>query len=357
MTTQLKNTLRIVCMVALLSAMVIGLPLPGHAVPEAELPAAFATRIKPFFDQQFSFGSFPGTGGVSLRYAKRVVPDQRGVLVVVDGRTEFLAKYAELLYDLRDLPLSVYIFDQRGQGASGRLLPDHDKGYVRCFKDYVNDLAIFIDTVVQPDRKVPLFILSHSTGGLVAGLYANGHPDSVQGLILCAPMLGLHTAPFPTPIARLLAWSATRLDLGGRYVPGGGPYNPAFPFSANVVTHSKARFALNQRLVAISPGNALGSPTYSWVNQAFVGMDRLAANHRQLKMPVLLLSAGEDSVVDNKAEAKFCRTLPSCTLITMPGSRHEILMEEDSIRNRALALIREFVARHISPAKEGSHER
>lgn len=354
MSTHMKNTLRLGFMATLLAALVIVLPLPGRAVPEAELKAAFAARIKPFFDRNYSFGSFPGTAGVTLRYAKRVVPEQRGVLVVVNGRTEFLAKYAELLYDLRDLPLSVYIFDQRGQGASERLLPDHDKGYVRCFKDYVSDLAIFIDTVVQPDKKVPLFILSHSTGGLASGLYANDHPDSVQGLILCAPMLGLHTAPFPTPVARLLSWSATRLGFGSSYVPGGGPYNPARSFSVNTVTHSQARFGLNQRLVSSYPGNALGSPTYAWISQAFAGIDRLAAKHGRLKMPVLLLSAGEDTVVDNKAEAEFCQTLPSCTLVDMPGSRHEILMEEDSIRNRALALIREFVAAHTPRVKEAS---
>lgn len=323
-------------------------------IPEAELASSFASRVRPFFDGQFTFGSLPGQGGVTLRYAKREVEHGRGTLLVVNGRSEFLAKYAELFYDLKGLPLSFYIFDQRGQGASDRLLPDHDRGHVEKFQDYVDDLSIFIDTVVRPDRGRPLFILSHSLGGVVAGLYADSHPEAVQGLILSSPMLAINTPPFPNPVARLLARSATLLGLGGCYVPGGGPYDPAKkPFVANDLTRSEARFDLNRALITTSPKDALGSPTYGWVAQAFIGMDRLSANHHHLTMPVLLLSAGADTVVDTLAAAEFCRTLPKCTLVELPGARHEILMEEDRTRDRALALIREFVACHTPSVRGG----
>lgn len=339
--------------VLLAAALFFTRPLSALAIPEGQLASALDGQVMPFFSENFVFGSFQGSDRVTLRYAKRVPAEPRAALVVVSGRTEFIDKYAELFYDLRELPVSFYIFDQRGQGRSTRLLAEHDKGYVADFQDYVGDLALFIDTVVGADRKIPLLMLTHSMGGVVAGLYANSYPGSVQGMIACALMLDINTAPFPTPVARLLSRGASLLGFGASYVPGGRPYDPAKPFSANTVTHSQARFSLNQKLITITPDNAMGSPTYAWIDQAFAGMDRLQSKHQNLTMPVLFLRPGADTVVKAKPQADFCDKLPDCTLVDLPGARHEILMEEDPIRNRALTLIRDFVNRLAQPAGGG----
>lgn len=344
----------------LLAVSLICLPLPAQALPEGELATSFESQVRPFFEENYTRGAFQGGGGLTLRYAARQIPNPQGTLLLVKGRTEFLAKYAELLYDLRDLPLSIYILDLRGQGASDRVLADREKGHVDDFQDYVEDLSILIDTVIKPEPTMPLVMLTHSLGGTVAALYANSHPDRVRGLILCAPMLAIKTKPFPVSIARLLAKGATFLGFGTSYVPGGGPYDPATPFAANDVTHSEPRFSLSQRLLAASPADALGSPTYGWVHQAFAGMDRLALDHRRLTMPVLLLQAGEDTVVDSTPQAAFCADLPVCTLIPLPGARHEVLMEKDAIRTQAISRVREFLERHTTepflPQGEARHE-
>lgn len=342
----------------ILAALLLSLPLSALALPEQELASAFPSQVKPFFEEQFRRDSFQGTGNVTLHYAKREISNPRGALVLVIGRTEFLSKYAELLYDLQDLPFSIYLFDPRGQGASERLLAEHDKGHVDAFNDYVDDLSLFITNVVNVHDGTttgearhrqslpPLFLLAHSMGGTVAALYAERHPDIVQGLILCAPMLAINTAPFPLAVAKLLAHTASILGFGNSYVPKGGPYDPNKPFANNKVTHSKTRFQLNQTLVYSSPSNALGSPTYGWISQAFAGMRQLATSHKHLTMPILLLQASDDSVVSNKPQSDFCTDLPTCTLVTLSGAKHEILMEKDMIRNQAITLIRNFFTQH-----------
>ena len=66
--------------------------------------------------------------------------EEVGAIVISNGRTESMAGYPELIWDLHQQGYSVYILDHRGQGFSTRLLPDPQKSYVEKFEDYVDDL-------------------------------------------------------------------------------------------------------------------------------------------------------------------------------------------------------------------------
>ncbi len=324
-------------------------PALSVAVPEGKLSAAFDSTILPFFTTQFKVGTMRGADGVAIHYAKREIAGEQAALVIVDGRTEYAAKYAELFYDLKDLPWSFYIFDHRGQGMSGRLLNDPQKGYVDRFANYVADLKEFIQTVVKKKAHKHLFILAHSMGGTIAILYSIENPGILKGIILCSPMLQINTAPFPGELARLLVAGITTLGGGDLYVFGGGPYNPAKAFAANDLTHSAVRFALNKKILRECPGNELGSPTFQWLNESFEGMKEADAGAGSLRTPLLLLEGGSDMVVGRKAENDFCYQVPDCVSVRFPGGRHELLMEKDSIRNLVLKRIKEFIAVHCRP--------
>ncbi len=115
-------------------------PALSAAVPEGRLPAVFNSAVLPFFTTQFKAGTMRGAGGVAIHYAKREITGEQAALVIVDGRTEYTTKYAELFYDLRHMPWSFYIYDHRGQGMSGHLLSDTQKGDVKTFSNYITDL-------------------------------------------------------------------------------------------------------------------------------------------------------------------------------------------------------------------------
>ncbi|VAW40797.1 Lysophospholipase L2 [hydrothermal vent metagenome] len=321
-------------------------PAPSAAVPEAQLPAVFDSTILPFFTTQFKTGTMLGAGGVAIHYAKREISGEQAALVIVDGRTEYTTKYAELFYDLRDMPWSFYIYDHRGQGLSGRLLRDYQKGDVERFSNYVADLKEFIQTVVKKKPHKRLFILAHSMGGTIAIIYSIENPGILSGMILCSPMLQINTAPYPNELARLLTAGITDLGGGGFYVFGGGPYNPAKAFVGNDLTHSAARFALNKKLLHKFPADELGSPTFKWLYESFEGMKKANAGAGKLRMPILVLEGGADTVVGRKAESDFCAQAPDCVVARFPGGRHELMMEKDSIRNLVLKRIKEFITAH-----------
>ncbi len=316
-------------------------------ISENRLSTAFDSKILPFFITKFKLGTMQGTDGVAIHYAKREVAGEQAALIIVDGRTEYTLKYAELFYDLRQMPWSFYIYDHRGQGLSGRMLKDPQKGYVDSFAYYVADLKKFIRTVVKPKRHRHLFILAHSMGGTIAILYAVENPGILDGIILCSPMLQINTAPYPLEIARLLTKVITALGGGEMYIFGGGPYEPARKFTGNDLTNSLARFELNKRILRQFPGNELGSPTFKWLEEAFKGMKEARKETKNLKTPILILAGDDDRVVGRKAEEDFCRQAPACTLVHFPGARHELLMEKDPIRNAVLKQIKKFIATHI----------
>lgn len=71
----------------------------------------------------------------------------------------------------------------------------------------------------------------------------------------------------------------------------------------------------------------------------------LAAASRVLA-PVLLFQAEKDTFVANPPQEEFCRRVPRCELVHVPGAKHEVLMELDSMREPALRRILDFFSAH-----------
>ena len=63
--------------------------------------------------------------------------------------------------------------------------------------------------------------------------------------------------------------------------------------------------------------------------------------------PVLMLQDEEDSYVKPEAEDSFCKNAGDCTKVYFFGSRHEILIETDAIRNLVLDNIRSFLRKYM----------
>ena len=70
---------------------------------------------------------------------------------------------------------------------------------------------------------------------------------------------------------------------------------------------------------------------------------------RDATTPILILQAGRERIVSNRAEEVAVRRLPAARLAVFPEARHELLQERDEIRNPVLESIRAFFD-EVSPA-------
>lgn len=314
--------------------------------------SSFTTGPLLTFWQQRQECSFKGSGDVPIKYVKFTSPAHQQAIVIVTGRTEGYIKYQELAYDFYRCGYDVWILDHRGQGFSGRLLADSQRGHVDKFDDYVDDFEYFWLNIFAPENYRKAFMMAHSMGGAIAALFLARHPNSVQAAALCSPMLGI-ALPMPTWLAKKITDLTERWQSAREYYAvGTGRWLP-MPYTVNLLTHSKARYRLFSRHYADKPELRLGGPTYHWVRESMIAGERAIELAPQITTPILLLQASQDRLVDNDAHVAFCNALADAghpcaggAPKMIEGARHEILFEHDALRTEALMEILRFFAQY-----------
>lgn len=292
-------------------------------------------------------GRFETADGLGLRYA-RIPPGgtaNRGTVVLLPGRNEYIEKYLETAGDLARRGYGSAIVDWRGQGGSDRLLRDRDRGYVVDFDDYVRDLDRFFEHVVLPDCRGPYYVLAHSTGVLIALLAAPSLANRVRRMVLLAPLLGLPTTPRIALWVRRLASFLYMIGLGKMYMPGRRGRDKLPAFSPASLSSDRERFARNRATVVQRQELAVNGPTVAWTRAMFQAIDRVTdpAFMAALHIPLLFLAAGADRVVSGQAIENYASRLRSASLLTIDGARHELLQEADIYREQALAAFFAFI--------------
>jgi lysophospholipase len=259
----------------------------------------------------------------------------RGTVALFQGHNEFIEKYFETINDLLERDFHVVTMDWRGQGGSERELDNPRKGHVDDFSHYQRDLDAFIAQVLE-SRPPPWFALAHSMGAAILLETAHSGRSPFQRLVLSAPMIDIANLLFPRG-ARWLADTLDMLGLGGMFIPGGkGASFIEEDFEGNKLTSDPIRFARNARILAKAPQLAIGDPTISWVNAAFRQMKRFESPDypRRARAPTLIVASGRDEIVSTRATERFAQRLDLATLVTIPGARHEIMMERDELREQ-----------------------
>jgi len=291
-------------------------------------------------------GTFKTPDGVTLRFARFAPPaGRKGTLCLFQGRAEFVEKYFEVVHDARQRGFAVATLDWRGQGLSQHALSDRRKGHITDFTQYEVDLEAFMKEVVLPDCPPPFYALGHSMGSSVLIRAAYRNRRWFDRVVLSAPMIDLHLVGMPR-LARTTVSMMRLVGMGSSYIPGGGATAIASrPFAGNPLTSDPVRYARIGAEIEAEPALGLGSPTIAWTAAAFQTMADFAdpAFPSHIRQPLLLVAAGQDMIVSTQATEQFAIRLRAGAHLIVPGSRHEILMEQDRFRGQFWAAFDAFV--------------
>lgn len=286
-------------------------------------------------------GIFDGYDGRKLRYAcwQPTRGPVRGTVCIFTGRGEYIEKYFEVVADLRRRGYAVAIHDWRGQGGSERALSDSRKGHVLGFTEYDRDLSIFMSEIVVPNLPPPYTALGHSMGANILLRNAHDELSPFERMVLVSPLIAIHRdlLGVSQKLARIYAEVGSISGLSAAYVRGGDEQpEELVDFEINRLTSDYVRWSRNKAIVEAAPELALGSATVGWLRSALRSCALLQRPDypKYIAVPLLVFAAGADKIVSTQAIEDFAVELKIGGMILMPGSKHEILQENDAIRQR-----------------------
>jgi lysophospholipase len=305
--------------------------------------------------------------GVQLRTAHWVPPTAvRGTVAILQGRSEFIEKYFEVVGQLLARGFAVATMDWRGQGGSARQLKNPRKGHIDDFSLFERDLAALVDDVLGPSCPQPWFGLCHSMGAAIMLSIAHEGRAPFERVALTAPMIGPAGLTYPRA-AHTLVEVLDTLGFCGAFAPGGrGASVMAMSFKDNPLTSDPARYARSGNVLAAAPELGVGWWTIGWAHAAFRLWRRFEDPDyaRQISgPPMLVFGSANDRVVDLRATERFVSRLRSGRLIVINGAKHEILVERDVLRDQFWAAFDKFIpgvegeraARRLDSAQASSY--
>ena len=233
----------------------------------------------------------------------------RGVVVLVHGLGEHVGRYVHVADRLNQWGFSVRGYDQYGHGESAGLrgeLPTDDK--------LLTDLAAVIDdTRTRMDDRLPLILLGHSMGGLVAAQLVSLKIRRVDALVLSSPALdtgqGVVQKALMNSLYRVAPQSRMSSGLDPRYLSHDHTVVDAYRADPLVHDRISARLA---HFIATA-GAAVVKRAPRW------------------KVPTLLMYAGQDRLVQAAGSRVFAQAAPAeCVTVREFGMHyHELFNEID----------------------------
>ena len=228
----------------------------------------------------------------------------RGVVVVVPGFNSHSGYYAWVAERLAAVGHATYAIDLRGRGRS-----DGERFYVDRFVDYVSDIAALMDVVKSRNAGLPVFLLGHSAGGVLACLYTLEHPSALAGLIC-------ESFAFQTPAP----------DFALAVLKGLSHVAP----HAHVLRLKNEDFSRDPQIVAAMNSDPLiaheTQPTKT-VAELVRSDERLKEEFARITLPLLILHGTEDKAAKSSGSQLFYDRAGSTdkTLKLYDGHFHDLL--------------------------------
>jgi acylglycerol lipase len=248
----------------------------------------------------------------------------RAVVVIVPGFNSHSGYYAWVGEQFANQGLAVYAVDLRGRGHS-----DGERFYVQKFADYVADVATVVMHAKARDHGLPMFLLGHSAGGVIACVYTLEHQMELDGLI-CESFA--HRVPAP--------------DFALAVLTGLSHVAP----HAHVLRLKNEDFSRDPQVVQAMNDDALiaheTQPTLT-VAEMVRADERLKKEFSRITLPVLILHGTRDKATKPSGSQFFYDTAGSKdkTLNLYEGHFHDLL--NDVGKERVMADIQTWIEKRL----------
>ena len=241
-------------------------------------------------------------------YLNSYLPEReiKGVILGVHGFGEYGGRYKNWALKFCEKGMAFIIYDQRGHGLTAE-----KKGVIDGVI-LTKDLNFALNKIKREYPATPIILYGHSMGGNISLRYlCDVKEDTAISLgIISAPWLKLYKNT-PLPLVKTL-----KFILGGNF---------SFKTKLNKLSHDDTYLKEidKERL-----GHKIMS--FSLAKQIMENGLYILNNSTAIKIPVLLMSAAEDKVVDTEAVKQLAAGgNPDISYINWEGMYHELHNEKE----------------------------
>ena len=224
------------------------------------------------------------------------------VVLLAHGYGEHIGRYEHVADALALGGAAVYAVDHMGHGRSAG-----ERVLIQDFEDVVTDLHALDETARREHPGLPVVLLGHSMGGLIAARYAQRYGDTLAALVLSSPVIGSWEA----------AWALLALDE-----------IPDVPLDITTLSSDPA------------VGEAYAADPLVWhgpfkrttLEAMKRAVDAVAAGPSLGGLPLMWIHGEEDSLVPLPGSRRGIEHLrgPHYVERVYPGGRHEMFNERNA---------------------------
>ena len=247
---------------------------------------------------------FETEDGLKLYYQNWPSHDTAPCVIYLHGLESHSGWFLNLAEFLNKNSMNVYAFDRRGSGLNKERLKNFRNRYL------FSDLKHFIALVRREHPDSPIFLIGLCLGGRVAVNFFSSYPDAVDGLILVSPSLkeGLKFSILGKLSILFNPDSMVKIPIEDAMFTANRRYLEYIGKDPMRLRHVKASHLLE-----------------------VANMDRnLKTASRNIKVPILVMLAGIDEIIDTGKIRKWYEKLQvkDKTLKVYKDYRHILTFEE-----------------------------
>lgn len=266
--------------------------------------------------------------GSSRLYRQSWLPDgdTRGAALLVHGLGEHSSRYGHVASSLTERGFALHAMDHYGHGKS-----DGHGGHVPRFSVFMDGVTALLDDVRKTAGDLPLFLIGHSMGGLIAARFLLTGQHEFRAAALSGPAFRSDEAP-----PAIVLWL-------NRLLSALVPTLPMITLDPTLVSRDRA-------VVEAYVGDPLvhhGKLTSRLIAEMANAMDDTLARAAEVTLPLLIMHGEADKLTAPAGSAEFHAAAGSAdkTLKLYPRLFHEIFNEPE--RDTVLADLGTWLEAHL----------
>jgi len=282
-----------------------------------------------------SDGTFASSDGEQI-YWQSWTPDAapRAVLLLVHGLAEHSGRYEGFAEYFTAAGFAVHALDHTGHGRSaGR------RGHIKKFDQFTSGLDRYLALVKDAQPGVPLVLVGHSMGGLIAAAHLLERQSEFAAAVLSGPAIRAPEQPsrFALFIMRIISRLMPRLGV--------------LQLDASGVSR-------DPQVVSAYENDPLvfrGKVTARFAAELFSAMDKVLAKASTIQLPLLIMHGSADSLTDVAGSQMLHDKVSSADkkIIVYDGLYHEIFNEPERIN--VMSDMKAWLDAHLA-SSAGTHE-